>query len=108
MDKARQGDIILLDFNPQMGFEQRGRRPAVVVSNNSFNQLSSLALVCPISNVSSDFPLHVQLDEQTNTTGSILCQHIKSLGLSVRNASFVEKLPAALLEEVINIIHSEF
>lgn len=67
------GDIIQLDFTPKKGFEQRGRRPAIVVSNNFFNQLSSLAIVCPISNVASNFPLNVNLDKQTVTTGSILC-----------------------------------
>lgn len=87
--KARQGDIIHIDFDPQKGFEQKGKRPAIVVSNNFFNKLSSLALVCPISNVSSDFPLNVNLDDQTRTTGSILCKHVKSLDLSARNAAFV-------------------
>lgn len=107
MYHAKQGDIVYIDFNPQKGFEQRGRRPAVVVSNNFFNGLSSLALVCPISNTSSDFPLNVNLDEQTTSTGSVLCQHVKSLDLAVRKASFVESLPEELLKEVLEIIHSE-
>src|SRR5690625_6283856 len=83
--QAKQGDIIIMDFNPQRGFEQQGRRPAVIVSNNFFNKLSSLALVCPISNTSSNFPLNVGLDERTKTRGSILCQHIKSLDLKERD-----------------------
>jgi mRNA interferase MazF len=106
--KARQGDIIQLDFNPQKGFEQKGKRPAIVVSNNFFNKLSSLAIVCPISNVSSNFPLNVNLNDRTKTTGSILCQHVKSLDLTARNAEFTEPLPKKLLQEVLNIIHSEF
>lgn len=106
--QAKQGDIIRSNFNPQQGFEQRGIRPAIIVSNNFFNQLSSLAIVCPISNTSSTFPLNVNLDGRTKTKGSILCQHVKSLDLKSRRASFVEKLPADLLEEVLNIIHSEF
>ncbi|WP_067725877.1 type II toxin-antitoxin system PemK/MazF family toxin [Oceanobacillus damuensis] len=108
MYRARQGDIIYIDFNPQKGSEQRGRRPAIIVSNDFFNQLSSLALVCPISNVSSDFPLNVKLDHKTETTGSILCQHVKSLDFTARNASFIERLPTELLEEVLSIIRSEF
>lgn len=106
--RARQGDIIKLDFNPQTGFEQRGNRPAIVVSNDFFNQLSNLAIVCPISNVSSNFPLNVSLDQRTVTTGAILCQHVKSLDLEARRALFVERLPEDLLIEVLNIIHSEF
>lgn len=106
--QAQQGDIIRLDFNPQKGFEQRGKRPALVVSNNFFNQLSDLAIVCPISNASSAFPLNVNLNGRTITTGSILCQHVKSLDLRAWQASFIEKLPDDLLEEVLNIVHSEF
>ncbi len=105
--QAKQGDIIIMDFNPQRGFEQQGRRPAVIVSNNFFNKLSSLALVCPISNTSSNFPLNVGLDERTKTRGSILCQHIKSLDLKERNTSFVEKAPKDILKETLHIIHSE-
>ena len=44
-----QGDIVYLDFDPQAGHEQRGRRPALVVSNNTFNRFSSLTMVCPIT-----------------------------------------------------------
>ncbi|MUV38874.1 Endoribonuclease MazF [Lentibacillus sp. JNUCC-1] len=106
--KAKQGDIIYLDFNPQKGREQRERRPAIIVSNNFFNQLSNLALVCPISNVNSDFPLNVILDKHTKTKGSVLCQHLKSLDLFERNASFIERIPDHLMQEVLNIIHSEF
>jgi len=47
---VKQGDIIWLDFNPQTGHEQNGRRPAVVVSNESFNRFSKMAIVCPITN----------------------------------------------------------
>lgn len=105
--QAKQGDIISVDFNPQKGVEQRGKRPAIVVSNNFFNHLSNIALVCPITNTSTNFPLNVNLNEQTRTTGSILCQHIRSLDLKARNASFVEFAPNHVLQEVINIIYSE-
>ncbi|MFC4559255.1 type II toxin-antitoxin system PemK/MazF family toxin [Virgibacillus kekensis] len=103
----KQGDIIRLDFNPQKGYKQRSTSPAVVVSNNFFNKLSSLALVCPIFNTSTDFPLNVSLAEDLITTGSILCQHIKSLDLKARNVSFVEKLPDNQLQEVLDIINSQ-
>lgn len=106
--KARQGDIIMLNFNPQKGYEQSGRRPAVVVSNNFFNHLSSLALVCPISNTAYDFPLNVPLDKRLKTTGSILCQHIKSLDTKARHSKFIEQVPDDILREVLEIIQSQF
>lgn len=57
----RQGDIILLNFDPQAGHEQRGPQPAFVASNDTFNELTNLALVCPISKTEADSPLHVPL-----------------------------------------------
>lgn len=101
-----QGDIIFLDFNPQAGHEQSGRRPAVVVSNNVFNKFSKLIMVCPITNTNKHLPLHVELDARTNTTGVILCDQAKMLDIGKRNAQFVEKLPNDILEEVVDLIYS--
>ncbi|MBS4025067.1 MAG: type II toxin-antitoxin system PemK/MazF family toxin [Clostridia bacterium] len=99
-----QGDIILLQFDPQAGHEQKGRRPAFVVSNNTFNQFTKLAMVCPITNTNKGFPLHVPLDDRTNTIGVIMCEQVKSLDITARNALFLEKAPADILEEVTDII----
>jgi len=102
-----QGDIIKLDFNPQSGREQAGYRPAVVISNNTFNERTNLTIVCPITNNVRPFPLHVPLDERTQTTGVVLCQHIKALDLNARNFSVVERLPDDLLAEVVSTVFSE-
>ena len=100
---AEQGDIILLEFDPQAGHEQKGKRPALVVSNNTFNSFTNLAIVCPITNTNKGFPLHVPLDENTKTNGVIMCEQGKSLDLSARNAVFLEKIPPDILEEVVDI-----
>ncbi|RNF38956.1 type II toxin-antitoxin system PemK/MazF family toxin [Planococcus salinus] len=105
--KFYQGDIVLLDFHPQAGREQSGRRPAVIISNDFFNSLSNIAIVCPISNTKNEFPLNFLLDSRTTTQGSILCQHVKSLDLSARNAVFIEKLPANSFSEVKEIVFSQ-
>ena len=81
-----QGDIIFLDFDPRTGHEQKGRRPAIVVSNNTFNQFTKMALVCPVTNTNKGFPLHVPLDKRTKTTGVIMCEQVKSLDITARNA----------------------
>ena len=101
---ARQGDIITMDFSPNSGHEQAGRRPALVISNDFFNKVTKLALVCPITNTLRTFPLHVALDERTNTTGNILCEQVKSLDLSDRNASFLEKAPDDIVNDCIERI----
>lgn len=104
---VKQGDIIKINFNPQLGHEQAGFRPAVVVSNDFFNRQLNLAIVCPISNTTYDFPLNIPLDERTKTTGSVLCQHVRTLDLVARQYSFIEKLPKDILIEVIDTIFAE-
>ena len=104
---VKQGTIIKVNFNPQAGHEQAGYRPAVVISNNIFNEKCKLAIVCPITNTNNHFPLHIPLDERTKTTGMILCEHIKALDLNKRTYQEVELLPNDILEDVINIVFSE-
>lgn len=102
-----QGDIIKLDFNPRKGHEQAGFRPAIVVSNDFFNEKTNMTIVCPITNTNNHFPLHIPLDERTKTTGVVLCEHIKSIDLTARPFDFIEKAPNDILKKVINIVFSE-
>ena len=104
---VKQGDIIWVNFNPQKGHEQAGYRPALVVSNNFFHAKTRLAIVCPITSTDNAFPLHVPLDERTDTAGYILCEHVRTLDLEARPYRFVERLPMDLLDEVCNILFAE-
>lgn len=104
---VKQGTIIKINFNPQSGHEQAGYRPAVVISNNFFNQKANLSIVCPITNTNNHFPLHISLDERTKTTGVILCEHIKSLDLNSRTYQEIEELPKDILDRVIDVVYSE-
>lgn len=104
---VKQGMIIKLNFNPQIGHEQSGYRPAVVISNNVFNNKAKLAIVCPITNTDNKFPLHIALDERTKTKGVILCEHLKSLDLRKRKYEFIENLPKDILDNVINTVYAE-
>ena len=104
---VKQGTIIKINFNPQAGHEQAGYRPAVVISNDIFNEKAKLAIVCPITNTNNHFPLHIPLDERTKTTGVILCEHIKSLDLNSRTYQEIEHLPNDLLQKVIDVVYAE-
>ncbi len=99
-----QGDIIFLEFNPQAGHEQKGKRPALIVSNNTYNRFTNMAIVCPITNTKRGFPLHVELDERTRTTGVIMCEQVKALDIKARKADYYEKAPFDIVEEVVDII----
>lgn len=101
-----QGDIILINLNPKSGHEQAGLRPALVVSNNDYNELVNLVLVCPISNRDNHFPLHIPLDSRTKTTGFIRCEQVKALDAQARNARLLESVPSEILQEVLEILKS--
>jgi mRNA interferase MazF len=81
--QPKQGDIVVIDFDPQAGHEQKGRRPCLVVSNNQFHIRTKLAMVCPITNTASGFPMHIPLDNRTKTTGEIMCEQVKCLDITV-------------------------
>lgn len=65
--QPKQGDIVVMNFNPQAGHEQGGRRPALVISNVSFHRYTHMAIVCPITSKTKDYPMHVPLDGRTRT-----------------------------------------
>lgn len=104
---VNQGDIIKVNFNPQRGHEQAGYRPALVVSNNVFNEKTNLTMVCPITNTDNKFPLHIPLDKRTNTTGVVLCEHIRTLDLNAREYKFVESIPEDILQQVCDVLIAE-
>ena len=88
----KQGDVIFLNFNPTKDHEQAGFRPAVVISNNVFNQNTKMVMVCPITSNDKYFPTHYNLEDTKNIHGAVLCEHIRSIDYESRNVKFVEKL----------------
>lgn len=104
---VKQGDIIKLNFNPHSGHEQAGYRPAVVVSNDVFNQKTNMTILCPITNTNNAFPLHIPLDNRTITTGVVLCEHVRAVDLNSRQHQYVESLPSDILNEIIDTVYSQ-
>jgi mRNA interferase MazF len=102
---VNQGAIIWLDFDPQAGHEQRGRRPALILSNESFNTYSRLAIVCPITNRDKDHPFHIKLDGRTKTSGVILCDQVRTLDINARNFEYIENVTDDILSEVLDIVY---
>jgi mRNA interferase MazF len=100
-----QGDIVALRFDPQSGHEQKGRRPAVIVSNKVFNQHLGLAFACPITNTKRDFPFHVQVESE-NITGYIMAEQMKSIDYNSRNIKFIEKVNQKTMSKILGIIDS--
>ena len=99
-----KGDIIALSFNPQSGHEQKGRRPALVVSNTLFNQKAGLAIVCPITRTDRKYPFHVKISEASTLNGFVMVDQVKSVDYDSRKAKFIEKASTELLNEVLAIL----
>jgi mRNA interferase MazF len=100
----RQGDLVTLDFDPQSGHEQKGRRPAIVVSKDAFNKATGMAICCPITNTDRRVPFHVPLSGRTSLTGFVMCEQVKSLDFRARNMRLIERAPQELLDDVLAII----
>lgn len=100
----KRGDFVALTFDPQSGHEQKGRRPALVISNRLFNQHTGLALVCPITNTKRQIPFHVSVSKKSNLTGFIMVEQIKSVDYRSRRVSFIERASQETLNEVLAIL----
>jgi mRNA interferase MazF len=99
-----QGDLVILSFDPQTGHEQKGRRPALIVSVNSFNRYTKLAFCCPITNTDRDSHFHVPLPPDAPLTGFVMCEQMKSLDVKDRRIKFVTKATPEVLDEVLAIL----
>jgi mRNA interferase MazF len=100
----KQGDIIAITFDPQSGHEQKGWRPAFVVSKDLFNQSTGLAIVCPITNTERGFPFHVPIPEDSKLTGFIMVEQVKSVDFRARGAKRIEHGNDELLSDVLSIL----
>jgi len=100
-----QGDIVALSFDPQRGHEQKGRRPAIIVSNQTFNKHLGLAFACPITNTKRDFPFHIKVDSK-NITGYIMVEQMKSIDYNSRKIKFIEKANKTTISHILGIIDS--
>jgi mRNA interferase MazF len=88
-----RGDLIWLDFDPQAGREQAGRRPAVILSEEDFNDLTGFAVVCPITNQVKGYAFEVSLPDGLPFQGVVLTDQMKSLDIRKRNIKIVGHLP---------------
>jgi mRNA interferase MazF len=95
-----RGDIVFLDFNPTKGHEQRGYRPALIISPAVYSDRSSLALFLPITSQQKGYPFEVILPEGLQTHGVILADQIKSLDWRVREIKYVETVSPIVIAEV--------
>jgi mRNA interferase MazF len=97
----RRGDVVRLDFDPQKGHEQAGRRPALVLSPTDYNRTVGLAVVCPITNQIKGYPWEVQIPDNDFVSGVVMADQLKNLDWRERHADFVCTPDEELLDEVV-------
>ena len=97
-----RGDLVWLEFSPQAGHEQAGRRPALVVSPAPYNSRSGLALVCPVTTKSKGYPFDVNLPEGLPVWGVIQSDQLRSLDWKERTASFIARVSEDTLQSVLD------
>lgn len=102
------GDIILLNFDLQSGHEQRGTRPALIISNKQFHKYFRNSIVCPITTTNRCWPTHLVLPDNLTTKGVIMCEQLKFVDLESRGFKFLEKVSENFLIDVLNIINMFF
>jgi mRNA interferase MazF len=99
-----RGDLIALTFDPQSGHEQKGRRPALVVSHYDFNRHTGLAIVCPVTTTDRGFPFHVEIIGCPKVKGFVMVEQVKSIDFRTRSARRIARVPQAILDEVLSIL----
>jgi mRNA interferase MazF len=103
-DVPLQGDFVTITFDPQAGHEQKGRRPAFVVSVSGFNRATGLAFCCPITNTDRKTPFHVAVPDESGLSGYVICEQLKSVDFKARKLKRIGKAPREFLEEVLSVI----
>jgi mRNA interferase MazF len=99
-----KGDFIAVTFDPHSGHEQKGRRPALVVSNTLFNRRTGLAIVCPLTNTDRRFPFHVAVVNDPSVTGFVMVEQVKSIDFRARKVKRMGRASDNVLDEVLAIL----
>ena len=99
---VKQGDVIIVSFDPTVGHEQKKTRPAVVVSGNDYNELCNLVWVCPISHA-KEYPLHLELPPGLPVDGKVLCEQIRSLDIYNRGYKVICRVSDDFLNRILSI-----
>jgi len=102
---VRRGDLIWLSLDPTLGHEQKGRRPALVVSSDAFNRSTGMAFVCPITSTNRGYLHHIPVGSK-KIEGFVMCEHLKSIDYRARKAKFIAKAPEVLMANVSNCIEA--
>ena len=98
------GDIAWVDFDPVLGPEQAGRRPALVLSERIYHEASRRSVVCPITSKARPWSFNVQLPEGMRTKGMVLVDQIRTIDRNERMFGIIERVPDRVLFDVRGLL----
>lgn len=101
MTAPNRGDLIWIDFDPQAGHEQAGRRPALVLSPRAYHQHTHLAIVCPVTSRGKGYPFEVPLPDEAPIRGVVLADQVKSIDRRARRIEPAGHVPEEFVEDVV-------
>lgn len=106
MSAPKKGDLIYINFSPQAGHEQAGRRPAIVVSPENFNQVTGFVAVCPITNTTRGWGYELPIPSGLAFSGVILTDQVKTFDWRARRTEIKGEATEVLLKDCIKMIHT--
>lgn len=95
------GDLVWLNFDPQAGHEQAGRRPALVLSPRTYHEMTDMAVVCPITSNIAPYPFKVMLPHDAPIQGAVLADQVKSIDRNARQLGIIGHAPQTVITEVL-------
>jgi len=101
-----RGDLVWIDFNPQSGHEQAGRRPALVLSPARYNGKVGLMLLCPVTSQIKGYPFEANIPDGLKVKGTILSDQVKSLDWKARKTEFICRIPDSVVNEALRKLNT--
>ena len=99
-----RGSIIMVNFNPSLGHEQQGYRPALVWTNKEAQTVTGLVSIFPITSHDKNFPLHVPINGRAgDVVGVVMVDQITSIDLTSRPTKLASRAEDSVMAEVEEI-----
>ena len=104
MSRYHRGDVVLISFDPSSGHEPAKTRPALVLSNDSFNSRTSMRLVAPITSRDNGFPMHVGVPAGSRVEGFVCCEQVRTFDLESRDALVIGTMDPQTVETCARLV----
>mgnify|MGYP001566171370 CR=1 FL=1 len=105
--KLKRGDIWLADLNPVRGHEQAGKRPVLIISDNTFNSgPAALVIILPVTSTDRNIPAHIKIfppEGGLKNNSVILCDAIRSVSKD-RLISYLGKVEDKTISEIEKVL----